>query len=91
MGSNEANFSFGNQILNKHDSSAQVPVADARSVKLKQNIVIIRFYSVQPSLANSFHIILGPDLQNFKERFFSRKRCFSNLLQPFSYSMFDGG
>ena len=69
---------FGNQILNKHDSSAQVPVADARSVKLKQNIVIIRFYSVQPSLANSFHIILGPNLQNFKERFFSRKNCFSS-------------
>ena len=54
----------------------QVPVTDARSEKMKQTIAIIRFNSVQPSIANSFHIILESTLQNLKEGAVLKKTLF---------------
>ena len=79
--------SFEMQATHFWTNMTQVPVADARSEKMKQTIVIIRFNSVRPSIANSFHIILESTLQNLKEGAVLKKTLF--LKPSAAISIFD--
>ena len=79
--------SFERKATNFWTNMTQVPVTDARSEKMKQTIAIIRFNSVQPSIANSFHIILESTLQNLKEGAVLKKTLF--LKPSAAISIFD--
>ena len=77
--------SFESKATNFWTNMTQVPVT--RSEKMKQTIAIIRFNSVQPSIANSFHIILESTLQNLKEGAVLKKTLF--LKPSAAISIFD--